>query len=107
MLIILSESLIPEIYSRKIAADPGFALAYNNQGWIFIMLAEYDLAIADFDKAVELYPDIAIGYYYRGLAYAGTGDYDSAIVDYKKVLDLSAEPELIEVTTQALSKLEC
>ena len=63
------------------------AAAYNGKG-------EYDLAIADFGRAIELKPDYAEAYNNRGIAYIRKGEYDQAIADYAKALELN--PNIIQ-----------
>ncbi|MGO9173721.1 MAG: tetratricopeptide repeat protein [Rhodomicrobium sp.] len=49
---------------------------------------DYDHAIADFTKAIDLAPDYA-AYNNRGNAYYVRKDYDNAIADYTKAIDLA------------------
>ena len=48
---------------------------------------DYDRAIADYNKALELDPKDATAYNNRGYAYRQKGDYDKAIADYDKALE--------------------
>ena len=66
--------------------DPRFSGAYNNRGIAYNEVGRYDLAIRDFDKAIELRPDYAKAYNNRGSAYDKKGDYDQAIQDYDKAI---------------------
>ena len=43
---------------------------------------DFDAAIADYTKAIELNPEDADTYHIRGFAYADKGDFDAAISDY-------------------------
>ncbi|OIQ51311.1 Photosystem I assembly protein Ycf3 [Pseudodesulfovibrio hydrargyri] len=45
-------------YSLLIKQEPGYAWAYNNRGIIYLTKSEYDLAIKDFQKALEICPDL-------------------------------------------------
>ena len=49
------------------------------------------LAIADFDRAVELAPEDAANYSNRGLAYKILGQYERAIEDYNQAIQLNPE----------------
>jgi tetratricopeptide (TPR) repeat protein len=51
-------------------------------------LANYDLAIADFDNAIQLNPNRAETYFYRGKAYYDKGNYALAIADFDKAIQL-------------------
>jgi tetratricopeptide (TPR) repeat protein len=46
----------------------------------------YDGAIREFSKAIELDPNYADAYTNRGIAYAGKSDYDRAIADYNQAI---------------------
>ena len=45
------------------------AEAYNSRGIAFAKRREYDKAIADYDKAIDLDPKYAKAYYQRGYVY--------------------------------------
>ena len=52
---------------------------------------EYDSAIANFSKSLQLDPRRVDAYVLRGIAYAEQGDYDRAIADYESVLRLAPD----------------
>ena len=69
----------------EMKADSYFnrALTYGKKG-------QYDQAIADYTKAIEINPGHAMAYYNRGRAYAiGKGQYDQAIADYNKAIEIN------------------
>jgi tetratricopeptide (TPR) repeat protein len=49
---------------------------------------QYDQAIDDYTKAIELRPDYAEAYNDRGFAYYLKGDYPRAIADYTRAIEL-------------------
>jgi len=49
------------------------AEAYCSRGFAHAEKGEYDLAIKDYGKAIDLNPDYALAYYNRGFAYQGKG----------------------------------
>jgi hypothetical protein len=53
-----------------------------------VLEKDYDQAIANFTKAIEMDPKYALAYNERGIAYQGRGDYDRAIADYTKAIEL-------------------
>ena len=68
---------------------------YNNLGIDYGEKGEYDLAIKDFTKAIELKPDYAIAYNNRGAVYRSKGEHDLAIEDCNEAIRLKhdyAEP---------------
>ena len=52
---------------------------------------EYEKAIEDYTKAIELKPDLAIAYNNRGNAYKGKGEFDVAIQDFNKAIELNPQ----------------
>ena len=64
-------------------------MVYNNRGNIYFSKGQIDLAIEDYNKAVELKPNDAGLYYNRGLAYNKKGKVDLAIKDFDKAIELS------------------
>ena len=61
-------------------------MAYNNRGAAYAVLGQYQLAIEDYDKAIQLDPEDAMAYYNRGVAYKELGRYHRAIEDYDRVI---------------------
>lgn len=57
-------------------------IAYGAQG-------NFDAAIAEFNKAIEMNPNIAEAYDNRAYAYCCKGDLDTAISDYNKALGIN------------------
>jgi tetratricopeptide (TPR) repeat protein len=72
-------------------------VAYNNRGTIYYEKGEYDLAIADYNKAIEISPAYIEAYYNRGKIYNAKGQYDLAISDYSKAIAIN--PKLAEAYT--------
>jgi tetratricopeptide (TPR) repeat protein len=64
------------------------AIAHGERGNAHHDKGQYDPAIADYTKAIELNPTDAVVYNNRGIAYRAKGDNDSAIADYSKVVEL-------------------
>jgi tetratricopeptide (TPR) repeat protein len=67
---------------------------------------QWDLAIADLNKAIELDPKLAVAYNNRGWAYNGKGQRDLAIADFKMCINLSQDPSLTQATKQILEELQ-
>ena len=53
-------------------------------GLAYYKKTDYDRAIADYNRAIEIDPKYARAYGNRGLAYYKKTDYDRAIADYKR-----------------------
>lgn len=74
--------------ARRLAREPEDAAAYINRGHEKRNSGDYDGAIAEFDRAIELDPDDAGAYHGRGEAKRGKGDYDGAIADCDRAIEL-------------------
>ena len=64
---------------------------YNNRGLAYSGKNEYDRALEDYSKAIELKPDDADAYYNRGVAYARKSEYDRALEDCSKAIELKPD----------------
>ncbi len=67
----------------------GKAEAYYNRGVAWQNKGQYDQAIADYGKALEINPRYAEAYSNRGAAWQSKGQYDQAIADYGKALEIN------------------
>ena len=65
------------------------ANAYNNRGNAYFIEGQYDQAISDYNKALEINPRNANAYSNRGNVYYHKGQYDQAISDYNKALEIN------------------
>lgn len=62
-------------------AGPGHA--YDNRGVVYGNKGDYDRAVADFDKAIQLKPNLGTAYYNRAVAYDRQGELAQALRDYR------------------------
>lgn len=62
------------------------ALAHNNRGVAYKVKGEYDLALQDYNQAIQLNPSAANHYNNRGIIYRLKHDYDRAIADYDEAI---------------------
>ena len=77
------------------------AIAYHRRGTAYASKKEYDQAIADYTKALEIDPKYVGAYNDRGLAYTSKGDYERAIADVTRAVELTAEPTSRPTTAAA------
>ena len=63
-------------------------LIYAVKGFVKYKSKNYEGAIEDYNKALDLDPNYTEAYYNRGLAKDELQDYEGAIEDYNKALDL-------------------
>jgi len=100
-----------EEYNMAIKLAPDDALPYNNRGNLYLRKgeleqiaqtnpepdyrrnAQFDRAIEDYSKAVELDPDYAKAYCNRGTVYREIGEFHRAIEDFNKAIELN--PDLV------------
>ncbi|MEE9399447.1 MAG: tetratricopeptide repeat protein [Dehalococcoidales bacterium] len=66
---------------------------------------QWDLAIADANKAIGLDPNVAITYFNRGRAYKEQGKKAEAIADFEKFITLTNNPRWIEMARKEIEEL--
>ena len=81
-------------------------MLYVNRGIVYAMKGEFDKAIPDYDKAIQLDSKYARPYYFRGVAYKALGRNTEAIADFKTCIKLTQEPSMIQAAKEALQKLQ-
>ncbi len=62
---------------------------YNNRGAAYGEKGEYDQAISDLNKAIEINPRYNKAYNNRGVVYRRKGQYDRAISDFNKAIEIN------------------
>src|SRR5690606_18834301 len=60
--------------------------AYNNRGDAYNIAKQYESAIEDLNKSIELKYDYPDAYYNRGLSHYYLGNYENAINDYSNAI---------------------
>ena len=60
----------------------------NNRGVAYLRKHEYDRALKDFDKAIDLNSKAYSAYHNRGMAYSGKGRHEKAAEEFSKVLEI-------------------
>src|SRR5262245_49416237 len=76
--------------TELINSGPAQAHVYNSRGNAYRNKGDFDRAIADYTKVIDL--DIPawvpVAYYFRGFSYRKKGDFDRAIADLNKAIEL-------------------
>ncbi len=80
-----------KVWDKAMEYSSNTPLILNNRGVIYLRKKQYDLAIADFTKAVKLRPKYVNAHYNLGLVYQNSEKYDLAVVNYN--LALKYDPE--------------
>ena len=90
LIIIIAFSILPSCSTTKqtqlISND---AEVHNNRGFEYCEIGQYDQAISDFSRAIEINPRLAYAYNNRGAAYLYKGQYDQAILDLSKAIEIN------------------
>ena len=73
-----------------IQRNPNDATAYYNRGIEYLLMHNFDLAIADITKTIELTRGRTTAHFLnRGAAYLGKGDHERAIADFNTIIESS------------------
>jgi len=78
-------------FDRAIRIEPKYCAPYFNRGVAHYLLEQYEHALKDYDKAIELAPierNAADGYHLRGDVFLKLGQYQQAIPEYDKAIQL-------------------
>jgi tetratricopeptide (TPR) repeat protein len=81
-------------FATAVGAEEKSAESYFKQGAKHLKKGQFDQAIADSTKALEINPRYAKAYLNRGAAYVGKGQHDRVIADCNKALEIN--PRLAE-----------
>jgi tetratricopeptide (TPR) repeat protein len=73
----------------KLERDPHNATLYCDRGAAHLMLQNYDGALSDFNRAIELKPNYADAYSNRGLVHYAQEKYQEALSDYNQAIEIS------------------
>ena len=74
-------------YSKAIEINPRAAF-FNNRGFHYRDKGEIELALADFNQAIDISPNYAEAYYNRGFYYRSKGEMELALADFNKVIEI-------------------
>ena len=94
-----------QIIERADATPIFIAGAYEARGLAYHKKRDYDRAIADFDKAIELNPDKVGFHISKGISYIEKGDKERAVGAFRKALEIDPSNKLakkgLEVAEQS------
>ena len=86
-----AEGLAPDITEVPLQGDRlRFGSMHSRRGWVYLLSAR-QLALKDFDAAIQIAPDVPDSYTGRGYVYVAAGEYRKAIVDAKQALQLAGD----------------
>jgi tetratricopeptide (TPR) repeat protein len=88
--VVLLTEAIP-FFTEQIRRNPNYANAYNLRAVAFEQMGEFEKALKDYDRAIELHPKEVVWFFNRGQAYHIKKVYKEAISDYSKAIELDPE----------------
>ena len=84
----------PSIVIPAVTPSAPDSAAFQKSAKAHIVKGEFDLAIADYNKSIELSPKDSAAFMNRGLAFYNQKKYDLAIADYSKSIELSPKESI-------------
>jgi tetratricopeptide (TPR) repeat protein len=78
------------IETNELGADDR-AAAYSRRGAAYWRRGDYERALADESKAIEISPEFADAYMTRGAFFVDTGNYDQAIAETTRAISIDAQ----------------
>jgi tetratricopeptide (TPR) repeat protein len=76
------------IYAEAIVLDPQLLLAYKNLGLTAGELSQFDMALDNFNKVIEMEAEDAVNYRHRGAIYYYLKLFDEALSDFNKAINI-------------------
>lgn len=75
-------------FSKAINRKDGWALAYQWRGAAYRDMGDFEAALEDYNRVIELEPD-AYWFNRRGLVYEEQKEFDKAVTDYTRAIELN------------------
>ena len=94
------------LWNVTVLQCPDNPRARNMRGIVYGRKGEYDQAIRDFNRAIELDREFAKAYYNRGFAYRGKGEHALAIRDFEEAVKLALASGKKKLAKRIQSNLE-
>jgi tetratricopeptide (TPR) repeat protein len=91
-------------FTRAIELHPGHNV-YLHKALAFSQMEEYDQAISDLNKAIDIKKDYAYAYLNRGVIYQKLGEKEKAMADYQHTIDLETNRGWSEQAREQLQAL--
>ncbi len=83
---------------QAVRLDPKFVAAWNNLGFCYRKVKQYDKAFDAYSQAINLKPEYPNAHEYMGRTYLAMGNKDCAMREYEilKLLDAKMAAELLQ-----------
>jgi len=79
------------LFRRTAQTRLALTAAYHNRAIVYHRLKDYDRALSDVNKALDIDPHMPLAHYRRGLLYAVMGDDDKALADFSREIENNAD----------------
>ena len=86
--------------------NPRNTNAYNNRGFVYTELKDYQKAVADFTRVLEIDSQNSLAYYNRAYVYERLGNKTQAIADFKQAATLYQQQGNLKDYQEALQQIE-
>lgn len=83
--------------TKTINLNPSDWRAYQNRGYYYFLLENYEESLPDINKVIYLNPDLPIAYLLRGMLKEILDDIEGACIDFKKADNLGNEDAAIKL----------
>ncbi|MEJ2747634.1 MAG: tetratricopeptide repeat protein, partial [Anaerolineae bacterium] len=77
-----------------------------NRGYTYLQLEQFDLALADFNQALQLNPNYGLAYKNRGIVRRTQADWSGAVADFQQYLVLEPNAPDRKEVEQWLGELQ-
>ncbi len=77
------------LWEDVVLKSPGKARPYINRGSAYSLLGQWDKALADYSRGIELSPNYLDALYNRGYVYGKLGQWEKASADYSRAIEIS------------------
>ena len=84
----------PSLLNDNVAKTPNLTRVLLNRGIAYRRLGQWEKAIDDYSRVIDINPKYAQAYYNRGIAKKSIQDYHGAIADYSKAIEI--DPKYIQ-----------